>query len=59
MDICYSDYTRIKGTIFGVRQLLSVGIRYVVDSPKPPQIGVVVRFDFVGVVMEMDRSRKY
>ncbi len=35
VDICYSDYTRIKVTMFGTRQLLFVGIRYVVDSPKP------------------------
>jgi hypothetical protein len=28
-------------------------------SVKAPQIGVVVRFDFVGVVMEIDCSRRY
>jgi hypothetical protein len=57
--ICYSDYTRIKITIFGRSQLLVFGTRYVMDSPNPSQIDVVVRFDFVRVVMEMDRSRKY
>jgi hypothetical protein len=35
VDICYSDYTQIEVTMLGTRQLLFVGIRYVVDSPKP------------------------
>ncbi len=35
MDVCYSGYTRIINTIFGIRKLLFVGIRYVGDSPSP------------------------
>ncbi len=35
IDMCYSDCTRIINTIFGIRQLLFVGIRYVEDSPIP------------------------
>ncbi len=59
MDMCYSDYTRIKIIMFEIKQLCLLGFWCGVDSPKPPpRLVLFVGFDFVGVVMEMDRSRK-
>jgi hypothetical protein len=49
--MCYSDYTRIINTIFEIGQLLFVKIRYVKAPPIPPQIGIIVGFDFVGRVI--------
>ncbi len=33
--------------LFGIGQLLFVRIRYVGDPPIPPQLGIVVGFDYV------------
>jgi hypothetical protein len=59
MDICYSDYTQFKLLYleYDSYYLLGLGMQW--TPPNPSQIGVVVRFEFVGVVMEIDRSRKY
>jgi hypothetical protein len=37
--------------LFGIGQLLFVKINYVGGSPNPPQIGIIVGFDFVGRVI--------
>jgi hypothetical protein len=59
MDMCYSDYTRIKIIMFEIKQLCLLGLGMLWTPQTPPRLVLFVVFDFVGVVMEMDRSRKY
>jgi hypothetical protein len=51
MDMCYSDCIQIINTIFGIKQLFLLGLGMLRTPPFPPQIGNIVGFYYVGVVI--------